>query len=671
MRATRATVAIVAGVALMAAMGAGQASGQPFAALDGGAGSGPEQVSLHPIVSKASVAAGGTVHVAVKLKIAGDSWVYGPYAAGKVVPAISLVVKAAPSPLQASEAVYAPTRKHTTQLGEDLKDEHNVYEGVGYAWVPVTVPADLAPGDYQLPLKVTGQICSAETCISFDQEVVARIRVGAADAASPDWTGDVRDGLAGAKTAGEWKDILTGATRAAARPLKPIEYEVYGGSDSASYGLWTGLGLAILAGLMLNIMPCVLPVLPLRLLTLLDQAGQSRRRFIGLGLAFALGVLLFFVGLAVANAALKTVFNYSLTWGDLFRHPEIVTGLALLLVALAANMFGLFELTLPGRVAEARAGTGALGAVGMGFLVAVLATPCSGAVLAAAFTWAQLQPLWIGTMALVVMGVGMALPHGVIAFFPQIVSRLPRAGAWTGLFKDFVGFVLLMIAAWLVGNLAPESNVAWVLAFAVVLGMCLWMWGKWVGYTTPPVRKWATRSAAAVLAVGAGVAMLSPSGTLPGWYFALAGDKGGAAVEMKPFDRDTIALAQKADKTVLVKFTANWCTECKIVELGVYDQPAVSQALRDRGVVVFEGDVTTRNMPANAMLYDQLGQSGPPLAAIFPAGGKRAVLLRGAYGKEKLLEAIDYAVQATRARAESPPPRPPRAVVTDNTASEE
>jgi thiol:disulfide interchange protein DsbD len=366
-------------------------------------------------------------------------------------------------------------------------------------------------------------------------------------------------------------------------------------------------------------------------------------------LAFAFGVFLFFVAIAGANAGLKMAAGYTLKWGDLFRHPEIVTGLALLLTALAANMFGVFELTLPGRVAEARAGSGAIGAIGMGFLVAVLATPCSGAVLAGAFAWAQLQPLWIGTVALMMMGVGMAAPHAVIAFFPQIVSRLPRAGAWTGLFKQFVGFVLLVIVAWLVGMLAPGSNVGWVLAFAVVLGMCLWMWGQWVGYTTPPVRKWIARSGAVVLAVLAGAVMLSPSGTWARWLHSLQGGTSiTSPLKMMTFDPTAIDQARQGRRPVLVKFTADWCVECKLVQMRVYDRPTVSQALRDRRVVVFKGDVTRRDMPAGRMLYHQLGQSGPPLTVIFPPGRGPALLLRGAFGKDTLLQALDYAEQASR-----------------------
>ncbi len=638
----RSSLMTVAGTVLVVMLAAGISAAQtleePFATLEEGSETAPDNLSFRPVVSKKTVRPGGTAHVAVEIGIADGFWVYGPYAAGVQVPAQSLTVKPGPTKLQVGEAVFSGTHEHVTDFPDGSKDVHNVYEGKGYVWVPVTVPADLPAGEHELSLRVEGQLCSPQVCIQVDTVVKAVIRVGDADEATPDWAGPLSDGLTKAKTADQWKTVLTSKT---------IDIELFRGGDMANMGALTGLAVAWLAGLLLNIMPCVLPVLPLRLLTLLNQAGQSRRRFIALGLAFAFGVFLFFVAIAGANAGLKMAIGYTLKWGDLFRHPEIVTGLALLLTALAANMFGVFELHLPGRVAEARTGSGVAGAVGMGFLVAVLATPCSGAVLAGAFTWAQLKPLWIGTLALMMMGAGMATPHAVIAFFPQIVSRLPRAGAWTGLFKQFVGFVLLMIVAWMIGTLAPGSTIGWVLAFAVVLGMCLWMWGQWVGYTTPPVRKWLARSAAVVLAVTAGVVMLSPSGTLTRWlYDADSGDVQSAPLKMKAFDQLAFDQARSEDKTVLVKFTANWCVECKWVQMNVYDRPAVSQGLRKRGVVVFEGDVTNRDMPADKMLYDQLGQSGPPLTVIFPPGNKPAIVLRGGFNKDDLFQALDQAQQA-------------------------
>ena len=156
----------------------------------------------------------------------------------------------------------------------------------------------------------------------------------------------------------------------------------------ASYSVWFALGLAFLAGLSLNIMPCVWPVLPLIVMRIVKQAKQDKGKSIAMGLAFCLGILLFFASLAAANVVLQVFYGTVLQWGDQFRSPAFVAGMALLLVVLAQFCFGVFTISVPSPIAsKSGSGKGYLGAVGMGFLAAILSTPCSFAILAAAFAW--------------------------------------------------------------------------------------------------------------------------------------------------------------------------------------------------------------------------------------------------------------------------------------------
>ena len=597
-----------------------------------------DEFSARVVLSHKTVRPGDSLHVAVEMTVAEKFWVYGPVAGGKIVAAQDLTVAAGATRLKVGEVLFSLAHPHVTKFPDGSSDTHNVYEGRGYAYVPVTVPAGLAPGRYELPLQIAGQLCDPSVCMQLAVTITAAVEVGDETLVSPEWAGEIKDGLARARTTRQWREALTTAPMEtqAAPPARRVDFAVFGGTGLADMSLAGGLALAFLAGLILNVMPCVLPVIPLRLLALLNQAKQRRRRFISLGMAFALGIMLFFVGIAAASAALKLALGYILTLSDLFRHPPLVIAMVLLLVAMAANMFDVFTLTVPGRVGEAEPGQGHLGAVGMGFLMGILSTPCSGAVLAAAFAWAQLKPLWIGTLSLVVMGVGMAAPHVVLAFFPQVVSRLPRAGRWTGLFKEFVGFVLLLIAVWLLGTQISEVYLRWVLAYAVVVAMCLWMWGRWVSYDAAAWRKWSVRLSAAAVAVGCGLWMLRPPAP--------------PVLEMRPFDAAEIAAARAADRTVLVKFTAAWCVECKVVDVRVYDKAEVAETLRRRGVLAVKGDVTKDRMPASRMLYDQLGQSGPPLTVIFPPKARPPILLRGAFSTDDLFQALDMAQGGGAAR---------------------
>jgi thiol:disulfide interchange protein len=309
-----------------------------------------------------------------------------------------------------------------------------------------------------------------------------------------------------------------------------------------SYSVWFALGLAFLAGLSLNIMPCVWPVLPLIVMRIVEQSKQSRGKSVVMGLAFCLGILLFFATLAGANIVLQLFYGTVLQWGDQFRNPAFVAGMALLLVVLAQFMFGVFTIVVPSSItSKSGSGKGYWGAIGMGFLAAILSTPCSFAILAAAFAWAQAQPLLLATVAIVVIGVGMALPYAILTSMPGLLNRLPRAGRWMELFKQAIGFVLLVIAVKLIGAL-PQARIIRVLYFAVVLGFCVWMWGGWVDYNTKTSRKWLIRIIAVVLAVAAGRLFLpAPPAELIAW---------------QGYDAGLIKTARTEGRPVLIKFTA-------------------------------------------------------------------------------------------------------------------
>ena len=198
-------------------------------------------------------------------------------------------------------------------------------------------------------------------------------------------------------------------------------------SQWAGYSAWFAFGLAFLAGLTLNIMPCVWPVLPIIVMRIIEQAKQSKGKSATMGLTFCLGILLFFACLAGANIILQLFYGTVLQWGDQFRNPAFVAGMAILLVVLALFMFGLFTITVPSSIsAKAGSGRGYSGSVGMGFLAAILSTPCSFAILAAAFAWAQAQPLPLATIAIMMIGVGMAVPYAILTSMPGLLKRTPK-----------------------------------------------------------------------------------------------------------------------------------------------------------------------------------------------------------------------------------------------------
>lgn len=383
----------------------------------------------------------------------------------------------------------------------------------------------------------------------------------------------------------------------------------------ANYSLWFALGLALLAGLSLNIMPCVWPVLPLIVMRLVEQAKQDRGKSIAMGLAFCLGILLFFASLAGANIILQVFYGQVLQWGDQFRSPAFVAGMVLLLVVLAEFCFGVFAIGLPSSITgKSGFGKGYPGAVGTGFLAAILSTPCSFAILAAAFAWAQAQPLLPATVAILVIGVGMAAPYAILTSMPGLLKRLPKAGRWMELFKQAIGFVLLVIAVKLIGAL-PQTWRMGVLYFAVALGFCVWMWGGWVGYDTKISRKWLIRIIAVALTIAAG------------WLFLLTPAEG--RISWQGYDVNLIESAKAEGKPILIKFTADWCLSCQVVEKIVYSRKDVAKLIKEKGILAIKADTTTSDLPATFALKSVYNEPGVPVSMLFTPGEKEPARWRG------------------------------------------
>jgi len=301
--------------------------------------------------------------------------------------------------------------------------------------------------------------------------------------------------------------------------------------------------------------------------------------------------------------------------------------MALLLVVLALFMFGVFTIAPPSSIAgKAGPQKGIAGSVAMGFLAAILSTPCSFAILTAAFAWAQTQKLPLATVAILLIGAGMAAPYAILTSIPSLLKYLPKAGRWSELFKQTMGFVLLIVGVWLVTAL-PEVRSDAVLYFAVVLAFCLWMWGGWVTLSTPAARKWVIRMIAVAIAVGAG-ALLLPAGQ-------------ANAIDWQAYDAARIDNAIKQQRPVLIEFMADWCLTCKAVEKTVYARDDMAGLVKDKGVLAIKGDTTLRGNPAAIDLEKIYKEPGVPVSILFVPGKSEPVRLHGLWIGEKLKELLE------------------------------
>ncbi len=571
------------------------------------------------LTSLTQAAPGDKFYIAVKLTI-DEGWVFYSPDPGDV--AIGAAATGQAGGLEIHPPLWQPDGQHSTDMpgGEILVN--NVYEHETVVYLPARVLPGAAAGDTTVTVTITGQLCSDTSfqCLPVDKQPVGWVRVGDQSQAAAEWQGELAAGLA---------DALTEDQLRASHSELPLAI----GQTGPNWSMWTGLAIALLAGLILNVMPCVLPVVPIRIMSIVEAAGDSRRRFVTLGLAFAAGIVLFFVGLGVVNIVLRLATDELFSWGRHFQLRSFRIGMAMLMVALACNLFGLFNVLVPRRIMAMDSGVSArtgghMGAVGMGLMMAILATPCSFALLMSLLGWASVKPLWLGTLAIVLMGVGMAAPHVLLAAQPELVGKLPKPGRWMELLKQSMGFAVLLVAAWLIGTLSESTHVMRVTGFGVLLAFALWVWGEWVRYDSPLAKKLAVRGSAVAVVVIAGILLLPAPKPL--------------AVKFEPFSEARIAKAQADGEIVLVKFTATWCTSCMIIDRAIYNDPAVAQELLDLGVVVIKGDVSDKGAPAGKLLYSRLA-GAPPLTIIYPPGDGPPIRLPGKFSHDDLTAALQQA----------------------------
>lgn len=383
---------------------------------------------------------------------------------------------------------------------------------------------------------------------------------------------------------------------------------------AASHGLAVYLGLALLAGMLLNVMPCVLPVLSIRVLGMVQQAGESRARSLLLGGVFAAGVIAVFLvlgGLAVGTG---------LAWGQQFQSQTFVVVMVAVVFAFALSLFGVYEITLPGSVGAMAGGapkTGLLYTFCTGALATVLATPCAGPFLGSTLAWALKQPPSVVMLVFLTMGVGMALPYFLLTAHPALVKRLPKPGAWMDGFKKAMGFLLVLTAVYLMQSIRQDW-LLWTNLFLAFVAASCWIWGHYGRFGLPTgTRLRAGLAALLVVALGAWLAyaglprLLHPP-------VELAGARTGAVPTWRAYSPSVFLGAQRAGRNVVVKFTAAWCSNCKVNELRIFHDAEVLRALAAKGAVLFKVDLTRPNPEGRALLEHLSGGTAIPYTAFFP-----------------------------------------------------
>lgn len=397
-------------------------------------------------------------------------------------------------------------------------------------------------------------------------------------------------------------------------------------SASASAGIIALLFFAFLGGIILNLMPCVLPVLSLKLFSLIKQAGESRGRLLALGGATTAGILCSFWALAAVVAAVKAGGG-SAGWGMQFQSAGFIAFMVVILTAFAMSFFGVFEVWLPWgattKMDEAGHKAGFAGAFFTGALLVLLSTPCSAPFLGTAMGFAFAQTTPVLFLFFTAAGLGLALPYMLVSAFPKILKVFPKPGPWMVKLQKVMGVLLLATVAWLLWLVNEQAGMAGVGMFAVVVAASIGG-SIIVGKFAPPgaafKRELITLGGSIVVIAAVWFAVIGPQ------YEQAASEKFNARMQEQMtadgWYRYSPALIEefaKANRTVFIDATADWCLTCKTNEAAVLNRDEFRRAMDSLNVALVKADWTRETPEVNALLRS-MEKSGVPAYAIYPAG---------------------------------------------------
>lgn len=537
------------------------------------------------------------------------------------------------------------------------------HEGPVTWTVDISVPPDAAPGEHRLSGLFGFQTCNSD--VGCDRPLATRfeanIKVGPTSVPGGSLV-TFADGSY-AETAKLAAQQGSSDNKGASPPLTgafdpaQLKTNASGGSSNTSTPLMLLFGF--LGGLILNLMPCVLPVIGLKILSFVEQGGQERGRVLWLNIWYSLGLMSVFMVLACLAAFL----GYG--WGQQFASSTFNVVLTSIVFAMALSFLGVWEIPIPGFVGTGKANDlaareGVPGAFAKGMITTVLATPCTGPFLGTALAWAVRQPPYLTFMLFGCVGLGMASPYLVLGAFPSLVRFLPRPGAWMETFKQLMGFVLLGTVVFLL------TFIEWYLVvptIALLFGIWLACW--WIGRTPftadfgVKARAWMTSAIMVGLAGLVSFNWLSSvmderfvarmdkeiSGRLAsqGGMMASTSENEGHRLPWQPFSKQTLTELTGQQKTVMVDFTADWCLICKSLEKLVLNTEEVKGVIDANQVVPLLADWTHLDGEVTAML-ELLGSKQVPVLAIFPAGRpNEPIVFVDPYTPQQLIDALKKA----------------------------
>lgn len=383
--------------------------------------------------------------------------------------------------------------------------------------------------------------------------------------------------------------------------------------------------LAFLGGMILNVMPCVLPVIAIKVMSFVQQAGESRKRIFALNACYSCGVISVFLVLAIFAV------TAGMTFGGLFQKPEFNLVMVSIIFIMALSLVGVFEIPIPGIIGSSAGGQhqeGLHGAFITGIFATLLATPCTGPFVGTTLAWSVKQEPVVTFLLWGSMGVGMAFPYLVLGLFPGLIRLLPKPGNWMVRFKEFAGFALFGTVIFFIAS-AKSYQVVPLLTVLLGLGIGFWMIGNLYNINSSLKEKNTVRITAFLAIAG-----------MCGLGYILYEEPGDKTL----FTNDTLAAALENNQTVVIDFTADWCVNCKINEKMALNTEEVRSFAEKNNVSIQIGDYTDESKHIKYWLT-KFKTQGVPLTVVIPGNRPdQTIALGGVYSKETLLEAMKKAI---------------------------
>lgn len=425
-------------------------------------------------------------------------------------------------------------------------------------------------------------------------------------------------------------------------------------STMSQSNFWQAGLFAFLGGVILNLMPCVFPVLGLKIMGFVKQAGEDAARIRKHGLVFALGVFIS-LWILVATLLILRAAGSFIGWGFQLQDPRFVAFIVILFFVFGLNLLGVFEFgnSLVGTGSQLTQKEGLRGSFFSGVLAVIVATPCTAPFMGVAIGYALAAPVWLTFLIFTLLGAGLVTPYLLLSFFPKGVQKLPRPGPWMESFKQFMAFPLLATAVyflWVYGAQLGLNALVNLLVGLLVLGFALWIYGRWGGYNRNRNLRWAAVSLTVVFGLsGLAYGLQNTFSGRPAAELEMADTESSAAsgedliehgVTWQTWTPEGVETLREQGKTLYVDFTAAWCLTCQANKKAVFSSAKVRDRFNEQeNLVLLKADWTRKN-PEISKALESFNRSGVPLNVIYP-GNDDPILLPATLTPGIVLDALD------------------------------